>query len=70
MLIWLGKNVLNQRDTQGIQKLDRSGNPTDGPMRVVIELVGDSTPPRVESTAPRSGSGLSEISRGAVQLVG
>jgi hypothetical protein len=70
MLIWLGKVLLGQRDDRGIQNLNRNGNPTDAPMRVVIELVGDPAPPRVEQSAPRSGSRLSETGLGGVQLVG
>jgi len=29
MMIWLGKQLLGQRDTQGLQTLDKDGNPTD-----------------------------------------
>src|SRR3954469_5343489 len=47
MLIWLGKQMLGQRDRQGVENLDRFGNPIDTSMRVVVELVGDPAPPRV-----------------------
>lgn len=32
------------RDTQSLQNLDKNGNPTDGPRKVVIEIVGIPTP--------------------------
>jgi hypothetical protein len=42
--------------------------PADIPMRVIVELVGEAAPPRVEQPAPRAGSRLSDSAR--VQLVG
>jgi hypothetical protein len=44
------------------------GKPADTPMRVIVELVGDAAAPRVEQSAPRTGSRLSDTAR--VQLVG
>lgn len=41
------------------------GKPADQPMRVIVELVGEAAPPRVEQSAPRSGQRLP-----GVQLVG
>ena len=70
MLIWLGKNLLNQRDTQGIQNIDRFGNPTDAPMRVIVELVGDPAPPRDEQHERGTGSRLSDALRQSIDLVG
>jgi hypothetical protein len=46
------------------------GKPADTPLRVIVEFVGDAAPSRVEHSALRSGSGLSENLRGTVQLVG
>jgi hypothetical protein len=70
MLIWLGKQLLGQRDTPGLQHLDKNGNPADGPIRVQVVLVSDAPPKRVEQPAPRTGPRSSENVRGAVQLVG
>jgi hypothetical protein len=44
------------------------GKPADTPMRVIVELVGEAAAPRVEQSAPRSESRLSDTAR--VQLVG
>jgi AraC-like DNA-binding protein len=46
------------------------GKPADTPMRVIVELVGEAAAPRVEQSAPRSGSRLSENLRQTVQLMG
>lgn len=46
------------------------GKPSDQPMRVIVELVGDAAAPRTEQSAPRSGSRLSDDMRKNVQLVG
>jgi hypothetical protein len=46
------------------------GKPADQPMRVIIEYVGEAGPPRVEASAPRTGSRLPEEVRRNVQLVG
>lgn len=35
MLIWLGKQLLDQRDTSSLQHLDKFGNPADAPVPVV-----------------------------------
>lgn len=40
MLIWLGKQLLGQRDVQSNQHLDKDGKPTDPPSHTVIRLVG------------------------------
>ena len=45
MLTWLGKQLLGQRDSLGLQQLDKAGNPTDAPLRVIIELVGGAGAP-------------------------
>ncbi len=44
------------------------GKLADTPMRVIVEFVGEAAPSRVEQSAPRSGSRLSDTAR--VQLVG
>jgi hypothetical protein len=36
------------------------GKPADTPMRVIVELVGEAAPSRVEQSAPRTGSRLSD----------
>jgi hypothetical protein len=69
MLIWLGKQLLGQRDSHALQRLDKNGNPTDA-MRVVIELVGDPAPPRIEATERDTGLRLPKDARDDVQLVG
>jgi hypothetical protein len=42
VLIWLGKQMLGQRDDRGLQNLDKDGNPTDPPSVVVYRW---DTPP-------------------------
>lgn len=54
------------RDTQSLQNLDAAGNPTDAPMRVVVEFLGDPAPPRVDASKPETGPRLS----GGVELIG
>jgi hypothetical protein len=46
------------------------GKPADTPMRVIVELVGEAAPSRVEPSAPRTGSHLSDTTARVVQLVG
>jgi hypothetical protein len=46
------------------------GKPADTPMRVIVELVGEAAPSRVEQTAPRTGSRLSDTAARVLQLVG
>lgn len=46
------------------------GKPADTPMRVQIEFVGEPATPRVEQSAPQSGSRLPDDIRKAVKLVG
>ena len=46
------------------------GKPADTPMRVVVEFVGEAAAPRVEQSAPQSGSRLPDDIRKAVKLVG
>jgi hypothetical protein len=46
------------------------GKPADTPMRVIVELVGEAAPSRVEPSAPRSGPRLSDTDARVVQLVG
>lgn len=58
------------RNTQSLQQLDKNGNPTDAPMRVVIELVGDPAPPRVEHEERATGSRLSETIRKQIEFIG
>lgn len=58
------------RDTQSLQQLDKNGNPTDAPMRVVIELVGDPAPARVEHEERATGSRLSETVRKQIDFIG
>lgn len=42
MLIWLGKQLLGQRDTQSLQNLGKDGNPADpSPTHTIIRLVGE-----------------------------
>lgn len=38
------------RAVQSLQNLDGDGNPTDAPMRVVVEFLGDAAPPHVEAS--------------------
>jgi hypothetical protein len=45
-----------------------AGKPSDAPMRVIVELVGEAAPPRVEQSAPQGGPLWSGGTR--VQLVG
>lgn len=58
------------RNTQSLQQLDKNGNPTDAPMRVVIELVGDPAPARVEHEERATGSRLSETVRKQIDFIG
>lgn len=44
--------------------------PADTPLRIIVELVGDAAPPRVEQSEPRTGSRLSGDVRKNLQLVG
>lgn len=46
------------------------GKPADTPMRVIVEFVGEAGAPRVDQSAPRSGSRLADDIRKNVQLVG
>lgn len=46
------------------------GKPADTPMRVIVELVGEAAAPRIEQTAPRTGSRLADDIRKGVHLVG
>jgi hypothetical protein len=46
------------------------GKPADTPMRVVVEFVGEAAAPRVDQSAPRTGSRLPDDIRKNVQLVG
>jgi hypothetical protein len=46
------------------------GKPADTPMRVVVEFVGEAATPRVDQSAPRTGSRLPDEIRKNVQLVG
>ena len=62
MLIWLGKQLLGQKDRSELTGAE------DGPLRVCIELVGDPAPARVEP--PQSRPRLSERTRDAVELIG
>ena len=40
MLIWLGKQLLGQRDSQSLQQLDKDGNPTDPVMPILNVTLG------------------------------
>jgi hypothetical protein len=40
MLIWLGKQMLGQRDSHGLQQLDKHGNPADPPTFAFVRFVG------------------------------
>lgn len=45
-----GKELLDRgygRSVQSLQNLDEHGNPTNAPMRVVVEFLGDAATPRV-----------------------
>jgi hypothetical protein len=64
MLIWLGKQYLGQKDRSELT------GAADAPIRVLVELVGEAAPQRVEQSATRAGSRVSETARGAVQLIG
>jgi len=44
--------------------------PSDTPMRVIVELVGEAAQPRAETSAPRAGSRLPDDVRSSVKLVG
>jgi hypothetical protein len=46
------------------------GKPADTPMRVIVKLVGEAAPSRVEPSAPQTGSHLSDTTARVVQLVG
>jgi hypothetical protein len=46
------------------------GKPADTPMRVIVELVGEAVPQAATSSAPRTGSRLSDDIRTNVKLVG
>jgi hypothetical protein len=46
------------------------GKPADTPMRVIVEFVGEAAAPRVDQSAPRTGSRLPDDIRKHVQLVG
>ena len=58
------------RNTQSLHQLDKIVNPADGPMRVIVELVGDPAPPRIEATGRDTGSRLPKDALGNAQLVG
>jgi hypothetical protein len=64
-----GRDLLDRgygRAVQSLQNLDRDGNPSDGPMRVVVEFLGDAAPQRADASGPDS-----EPRRaGDVQLIG
>jgi hypothetical protein len=47
-----------------------AGKPSDTPMRVIVELVGEAAPSRVEPSSQGTGSRLPESIRKTVQLVG
>lgn len=64
MLIWLGKQMLGQKDKS---ELTGAG---DGPLRVIVELVGDPAPARVEQSAPQTGYRLSDAVRKSVDFIG
>lgn len=65
MLIWLGKQMLGQKD-----KAEISGD-ENAPLRVTVELVGDPAPKTIDHEAPRdTGSRLPNGGRPLVQLVG
>jgi hypothetical protein len=64
MLIWLGKQMLGQKDKSEFTGAD------DGPLRVIVELVGDAAPQRVEQTAPQPGARLPETARKSIDFVG
>jgi hypothetical protein len=55
------------RNTQSLQQLDKNGNPTDAPMRVVIELLGDAAPVRIDQSTPETEP---RKSRADVELLG
>lgn len=46
------------------------GKRSETPMRVIVELVGDAAAPRVDQSAPSTGSRLPDSIRKNVQLVG
>ena len=45
-------------------------DPADGLMRVIVELVGDPAPPRIEATGRDTGSRLPKDTRDNAQLGG
>lgn len=69
---WLAARLdpRNYAERTQLQNLDRDGNPTDAPMRVVIELVGDPAPPRVEHEERAKGSRLSDTVRKTIDFIG
>jgi len=71
LIIWLtNRQKALWRNTQSLQQLDKNGTPADGPMRVIVELVGDPAPPRIEATGRDTGSRLPKDARDNVHLVG
>jgi len=65
MLIWLGKNMLGQKD-----KTELSGDAAN-PVRVLVELVGEQPEPKVIEHEPReTGSRLSDETRNNVVFIG
>jgi hypothetical protein len=70
-IMWLtNRQKALWRNTQSLQQLDKNGQPTDAPMRVVIELVGDPAPLRVEHEERATGSRLTETVRKSIDFVG
>lgn len=43
------------RSVQSLQNLDEHGNPTNSPMRVVVEFLGDAAPKPVDDVRPETG---------------
>jgi terminase small subunit-like protein len=69
---WLAGRLdpLNYAERTQTQNLDKNGNPTDaGPIRVLVELVGEAAPQRVEAPSPRDKIGV-EPRWSKVDLVG
>ena len=55
-IMWLkNRQPAKWRDTQSLQQLDSDGNPTNSPMRVIVELVGEAAPAREEVRPPDGG---------------
>ncbi len=70
LIFWLkNRQPSKWRDTQSLQNLDKNGNPVDSGVRVLVELVGDPAPPRVEYPAPRTDPAM-PLRRATIDLVG